>query len=90
MAEMLYPAGEVVCCSAEEGVPPGFLDLMERSHAAAVVKSPKTAAELSRAAPFTAAYPVPETGAVFYFCRDGRCAEPVGSVAELAELIRRG
>lgn len=90
MAEMLYPAGEVVCCSAEEGVPPGFLDLMERSHAAAMVKSPKTAAELSRAAPFTAAYPVPASGTVFYFCRDGRCAEPVRSVAELAELIRRG
>ncbi|MCZ9312393.1 MAG: thioredoxin domain-containing protein [Methanocorpusculum sp.] len=89
MAEMLYPAGEVVCCSAEDVVPPGFLDLLERSHATAVVKSPKTAAELSRAAPFTAAYPVPDTGSVLYFCRDGRCAELVGSVAELAELMRK-
>lgn len=88
MAEMLYPAGEVVCCSAEEGAPQGFLDLMERSHAAAVVKSPKTAAELSRAAPFTAAYPVPASGTVFYFCRDGRCAECGGACRADKEGVR--
>ncbi|HJK25274.1 MAG TPA: hypothetical protein O0X68_03645, partial [Methanocorpusculum sp.] len=89
LMEMLYPAGEVVCCAAEDTVPPGFLDLMERSGASAVVKCPKTADELLRAVPSTGVYPVPETGAVFYFCRDGRCSAPVSSLEELSVLIDR-
>ena len=89
LMEMLYPAGEVVCCAAEDTVPPGFLDLMERSGASAVVKCPGTADELLRAVPSTGVYPVPETGAVFYFCRDGRCSAPVSSLEELSVMIDR-
>lgn len=90
MSEMLYPAGEVVCCSADDAVLRDLILGAEEFHVTVVMKTAASAGLLAKVAPFTAAYPVPEEGAVFYFCRDGACSAPVYSVAKLWELVTGG
>ncbi|MDV0441613.1 thioredoxin domain-containing protein [Methanorbis furvi] len=89
MLEMLYPAGEVVCCSAEDEVLRDVLEFSEASHAAVLLKRASSADVLAEVASFTAAYPVPESGVMLYFCCDGMCSAPVGSVEELRELVAK-
>lgn len=43
-----------------------------------LVKTPETAKPLEELAPFTEAYPIPETGVRYYLCRNGACARPGG------------
>ena len=76
MSEMLYPAGEVVCCSAD-AIPQDLLAFSEDTGVAVVMKTVLSAGLLEEAAPFTAAYPIPERGMMLYFCRDGACSVPV-------------
>ena len=55
----------------------------QRPNLAVLVKTRSTAAELADVAPFTAEYPIPETGARYYLCRGGACRAAVDTVAEL-------
>ncbi len=84
MLEALWPGEELVCAAGD--VPPELTELLrrgERPNLAVLVKTTDTAAELAEIAPFTAEYPIPETGAKYYLCRDGACRAAVDTVAEL-------
>ena len=48
-----------------------------------LVKTSENAAALAACAPFTAAYPIPETGAAWYLCENGTCRAPVAEFQEL-------
>ena len=83
-SEVLWPAGELIC--AARRIPAELFPwLRERAPdgIAVLVKTEETAGRLAAIAPFTADYPIPETGARYYLCKNGACRQPADSLAEL-------
>ena len=54
-----------------------------------LLEKPETAKPLEELAPFTEAYPIPETGVRYYLCRNGACARPVDSISEVRRLLKQ-
>ena len=86
--EQLRPAGhskgpvpphrELVCAAAE-GLPRElevYLRTKGGEDLSVLVKTAENEAQLARCAPFTASYPVPEQGTVYYLCENGACQAP--------------
>ena len=85
MADVLYPHRELVC-AVRQGVPEELVRYLENHPAdnlSILVKTSENAAALAACAPFTAAYPIPETGAAWYLCENGTCRAPVAEFQEL-------
>ena len=75
--EYLEPTEELVVCAPK--LPEAlseYLRVEPRQNLTVLLKTPETAKALSTLAPFTAAYPIPETGAMYYRCRNGACERP--------------
>ena len=53
-----------------------------------LVKKQENSAQLAAAAPFTADYPLPETGVKYYLCRSHRCYPAADSLDAVIELLR--
>ena len=88
--EELWPSAELVC--AARTVPEeltAFLREAFRPELTVLVKTPETAESLEELAPFTEAYPIPETGVRYYLCRNGACARPVDSISEVGRLLEQ-
>jgi uncharacterized protein YyaL (SSP411 family) len=85
MMDALYPHRELVCTSCV-GLPAELKDYL-REHPAEdfqiLLKTPENAERLNHCAPFTADYPIPREGAVYYLCEDGACKAPVSDFSEL-------
>ncbi len=84
LLEDMHPGRELVCTAAE-GAPAGLIALADR--VSALVKTGENSRALARLAPFTADYPVPETGEAYYLCQDGACQEPVHDLASLRRRL---
>lgn len=84
MADSLYPHRELICTGSHL---PGELSAYlkdQPAHGLSILfKSPETEKALSEAAPFTAAYPLPEQGALWYLCENGACKSPVADFESL-------
>lgn len=77
MIKRISPNRELVCCA--ERVPPELTEYLKENPAyelSVLYKSPENAQLLAQCAPFTEAYPVPETGASWYLCENGACHAP--------------
>ena len=78
MADSLYPHQELIGTGSYL---PAELTAYLRdqpAHGLSILfKSLETAKMLSEAAPFTADYPLPEQGTVWYLCENGTCKAPV-------------
>lgn len=86
----LYPSREVVVVSRDAQIREELLRRMGRLYApnmALLLKTPENAALLERLAPFTAAYPIPETGARIYLCRNRSCDSPFEDFDELERRL---
>lgn len=80
LTETLYPTEELVVCAKEE---PAELRAYLRTPnpgLTVLLKTPETAAQLDRLAPFTKDYPIPEAGAKHYRCRGGVCEQPTDTL----------
>ena len=78
------PVAELVCAARTvPGELTAFLGESSRPELTVLVKTPETAKGLEELAPFTAAYPVPETGARYYLCQNGACAQPEDSISKV-------
>ena len=84
LLEDMHPGRELVCTAAE-GAPAELTALADR--VSALVKTGENSRALARLAPFTADYPVPETGEAYYLCQDGACQEPVHDLASLRRRL---
>jgi len=85
----LYPTREVVITARDGEIQKDVLRRLSRLYlpdVAVIFRTPENAKTLERLAPFTAAYPIPETGAMVYICQNNTCAPPF---ADLDELERR-
>ena len=86
MLDAIYPSRELICAGAEEGVPEPLADYLRQSTAdnlSVLIKTPATAGELEKTAPFAASYPLPEKDDLYYLCQNGTCSAPVQSFNEL-------
>lgn len=77
--EALRPGEQLLCASASAQPPRALLVWRQGSPQpcpAALYKSPANAELLARAAPFTADFPLPASGALYYRCAKGTCQQP--------------
>ncbi len=85
MAGALYPRRELVC-AVSSGIPEELNEFL-RTHPAdglsILVKTAETAGALAECAPFTKAYPIPQSGAAWYLCENGACQAPVPDFSRL-------
>ena len=90
MAGALYPHKELVCASGQ-GVPEElkqFLSNYLADHLSILLKTADTAELLAECASFTAGYPVPKQGTVWYLCENGTRQAPVMEWKQLLETLR--
>lgn len=84
MGQSLYPHRELICAS--DSIPPELMAYL-RGHPtedlSILVKTAATANALSECAPFTADYPIPEHGTVWYLCENGACKAPITDFSQL-------
>lgn len=85
MMEALYPHRELVCATSD-----GLLDELKnylKSRPAddlqVLLKTKENADVLSKCAPFTNDYPIPEQGTMYYLCENGACKAPVPEFSQL-------
>ena len=86
---ILYPSTEIVCVSAEGSILEE-IQILQRSRkpdVSMILKTPQNEAALSKAAPFTADYPIPPAGNNYYVCRNGACMKPVEGMDELRKVL---
>ena len=86
MMDALYPHRELVS-AASDGRPLELLDFL-REHPAdnlqILLKTVENADLLNICAPFTADYPIPKQGKMYYLCEDGACKAPVSDFSKLS------
>ena len=84
--EAQYPAGELVCVSAE-GTPAWLAGTAEEYHLLALAKTPDNSRALGLLAAHAAAIPIPRSGQMLYPCRDGSCGTPVCTREQLLSRL---
>lgn len=84
MLKRLYPHKELIC--AGKKIP---LEIREylKTHTAndlcVIAKTEDNGEVLSQCAPFTANYPLPDEGVMWYLCQNGSCKAPTGDFSKL-------
>ena len=85
MMEALYPHRELVCATSD-GLPDELKNYLQSRPAddlQVLLKTRENADVLSKCAPFTNDYPIPEQGAMYYLCENGACKAPVSDFSQL-------
>ena len=85
MMGTLYPHRELVCATSD-----GLLDELKNylksrpaDNLQVLLKTRENADVLSKCAPFTKDYPIPEQGSMYYLCENGACKAPVAEFSKL-------
>ena len=78
--EALSPSWDLVCTGSKDKILEELesLDLSSIPNLSIIIKTPENAAALQAAAPFTANYPMPDTGSpsLYYLCIGETCLQP--------------
>ncbi|MEG1996941.1 MAG: hypothetical protein RR051_00715, partial [Clostridiales bacterium] len=85
-------AGELICVTGTNAIPQELAELMRRQPLRGLtiwLKTPENQLQLAEVAPFTAAYPLPEQGERYYFCRKQVCEPPQSDLKRIAELLNQ-
>lgn len=85
MMDALYGRKELVCCT-KSGIPEALMRYLRECPADDVLillKTEENGEALSRCAPFTDGYPIPEQGSTYYLCENGSCKAPVTEFEQL-------
>ncbi len=85
MADAVYPHKELVCAvrgRISEGLRMQLAELAAGGMSI-LVKTEDNKEELAECAPFTAEYPIPQEGEMYYMCEDGACRAPVKTLQQL-------
>ena len=84
VAKYVYPHGQLICCAKH--LPSDLLSYLQATPASNIsilFKSEKDSETLAECAPYTAAYSIPDSGAMWYLCENNVCKRPVRSFKEL-------
>lgn len=85
MMDALYPHRELVCATSD-GVPADLIDFLRARPADdlhILLKTTENEDQLNQCVPFTADYPIPKQGTIYYLCEDGACKAPVSDFSKL-------
>ena len=85
MMDALYPHRELVCATSD-GLPSELRDYLKEHPADdlhVLLKTKENGDVLSKCAPFTKDYPIPEQGSMYYLCEGGACKAPVSEFSKL-------
>lgn len=85
MADAVYPHKELVCAVSgrmSEGLRMQLAELAAGGMSI-LVKTEDNKEELAECVPFTAEYPIPQEGEMYYLCEDGACRAPVKTLQQL-------
>ena len=85
MMGALYPHRELVCATSD-GLPDelkNYLKLHPAADLQVLLKTKENGDVLSKCAPFTKDYPIPEQGSMYYLCENGACKAPVTDFEQL-------
>ncbi len=77
--DTLYPHKELVCVSSSK-LPDALCEYIKKSPSYGleiILKTHENEQVLAECAPFTADYPIPQEGAMYYLCEKGACKAPV-------------
>lgn len=88
VAQAVYPSYELVCVTAEKSIPEELTTYLIQNplpNLTILMKTCENKEKLERAAPFTADYPIPEHGTVYYLCHNGSCSAPSDRLSLLFE-----
>lgn len=91
LCDAWYATTELVCASAEKEPSADFLAFLRENSAFGMTilfKNQENEKQLSALAPFTAEYPLPQEGEVYYLCRGKTCFAPQRGLTEVKELLR--
>lgn len=85
MADAVYPHKELVCTVSGRMSEELRMQLAELAAGgmSILVKTEDNKEELAECAPFTAEYPIPQEGEMYYLCEGGACRAPVKNLQEL-------
>ncbi len=85
MADTVYPHKELVCTVSGSMSEELRMQLAELAAGgmSILVKTEENQEELAECAPFTAEYPIPQEGKMYYLCEDGACRAPVKTLQQL-------
>ncbi|HWP50856.1 MAG TPA: thioredoxin domain-containing protein [Clostridia bacterium] len=86
----LYPTQELICAASDNSGPADLLAFLRQnpiSGLEVLAKTKENQHVLAQAAPFTADYPLPESGCAYYLCRNRACSAPVYSLSALKDLL---
>ena len=86
LSEYLTPPPSLVCVSAEEEAAEKitvFMQARRAEHINIILKTAENNATLTKTAPLTRSYPVPDRGSMYYLCKDGACREPMKKIEQL-------
>ena len=85
MMDALYPHRELVCATSD-GLPADLIDFLRARPADdlhILLKTTENEDQLNQCVPFTADYPIPKQGTIYYLCEDGACKAPVSYFSKL-------
>ncbi len=92
MTGVLSPHKELVC-AVKDSLPGELTEYLKKTLVYGLnvlIKTEDNKEELAECAPYTAAYPVPESGAMYYLCKNGACMAPVRRLDELGAELGTG
>lgn len=87
--KVLNPGGELICVSAENKVPEelfSYIKKNNRKDLSIIFKCPDNKEILSKIAPFTEEYKIPDVGNRYYLCKNHTCSRPVSEIGQLNEI----
>lgn len=91
LSRVVFPSQELVCVAQKEEQLTGLQDFLRENalpNLTVLLKTEDNQAMLSEIAPFTADYPVPQQGILYYLCQNGACAAPVNCLEGVKKLLK--
>lgn len=90
VSQAVYPSRELICATAEKAIPGELLDYLTKNvlpNLTVLIKTYENQSKLEKIVPFTASYPVPENGTVYYLCQGGTCLAPIYNISLLFDQL---
>ena len=86
---ILYPTVEIVAVTFQDAIQKEIFQLnnLRMPGMSILLKTGENEKVLSKIAPFTKDYPIPETGTKYYVCQNGTCKSPLTGISELKKAL---
>lgn len=84
--DAINPRDDLICTTQEQNAGTAvrrYIDTSGRNDTNVIIKDTRNATQLAQLAPFTADYPIPESGSQYYLCKNGTCLPPTADPEEL-------